>query len=199
MKARIKDSPTKVYSSMDENAISIATLPVGAEVELGGTKRKAGKLWVPVTLSTGQQAFIPGETHVDLIRLGALWQNDVEVHTEPSAESMVKQKLARNSKVYILQVVKSGLGTEWVKVRDMNGIEGYIAGNTRLRVVQQNTKALGMKNLRTGVMWLIAGLIILFSGPRATGGVYNYFGYGAVVFGGTMLITGLIQYIKAPS
>src|SRR4030065_1267618 len=149
MKARIKDAQVKVYSSMDENAVSIATLPIGSEVELGAAKRKSGKLWVPITLSTGQQAFIPGDTHVDLIKLGSLWQNKVELHAEPSTQSLVKQHLARNSKVYILQVVIGNQGKDWVKVRDMNGSEGYVAGDTRIRVIQQNTKALGMKNLRS--------------------------------------------------
>lgn len=198
MKARIKDSPVKVYSSMDENALSLTTLPVGSEVELGGAKRKAGKLWVPITLSTGQQAFIPGDTHVDLIKLGALWQNKVEMRAEPTDGSMIKQQLARNSKVYILQVVKGPAGKDWVKVRDMNGIEGYVAGDTRLRVIQQNTKAMGMRNLRSGVMWLIAGLIIIFSGEiPASGSIYNFFGYGAILYGGFMVILGLIQYRKA--
>src|SRR4030066_1969019 len=179
MKARIKDAQVKVYSSMDENAVSIATLPIGSEVELGAAKRKSGKLWVPITLSTGQQAFIPGDTHVDLIKLGSLWQNNVELRSDPSEGSLVKQQLARNSKVYILQLVKGGMGKDWVKVRDMNGIEGYVSGDTRIRVIQQTTKAMGLKNLRSGVMWGIAGLIVIFSGNSpASGGVYNLFGYG---------------------
>jgi len=199
MKARILDPDVKVYSSMDANAVSITTLHAGSEIEFGGAKRKAGKVWVPITLSTGQQAFIPGETRIYVIQQGALMQNNVELRSEPSTGSLVKQQLPRNTKVYILQVVKGG-EKEWVKVRDMNGTEGYIAGDTRLRMIQQQTKALGMKNIRSGVMWLIAGLILLFSsGSPASGGSFLWFGYGAVLFGGLMLVMGAVQYLRAPS
>ena len=33
----------------------------------------------------------------------------------------------------------------------MNGSEGYISGDTRVRLIQQKTKAMARKNLLTGV------------------------------------------------
>ena len=199
MKARVLDPQVKVYSTMDADSISIATLTAGNEIEFGGAKRRGGKVWVPVTLSTGQQAFIPGETRIYVIQLGSLLQDNVDVHADPNSESLVKLHLARKTKVHILQVIKAG-GKEWVKIRDMSGNEGYIAGNTRIRVIQQNTKAIGMKNLRSGVMWLIAGLIITFSGNTSTpGSFYGLFGYIALLFGVIMLVLGFIQYRKAPA
>ncbi|OGN95584.1 MAG: hypothetical protein A2Z71_04750 [Chloroflexi bacterium RBG_13_50_21] len=199
MKARILDPQVKVYSSTDANAVSIANLPEGSEIEFGGSKRKAGKLWVPITLSTGQQAFIPGETRIFVIREGSLLQNNVELHAEPASGSLIKQQLVRNTKVYILQVVK-GDGQDWVRVRDMSGSEGYIPGETRIRVLQPKTKASGRKNMLSGAMWLIAGLVITFSGssPSVTSS-YNLLGYGAILFGAVMLISGLVQYLTAPT
>lgn len=199
MKARILDPQVKVYSSFDANAVSIATLPAGSEIEFAAPKRKAGKLWVPITLSTGQQAFIPGETRIFMIRLANLLQNNVDLHTEPSAVSLVKQQLTRNTKVYILEVVKQENG-DWVRVRDMNGTEGFISGNTSIRVIQQKTKALGRKNMFSGAMWLIAGLVITFSGNSPTsGGSFLLLGYGAILFGAVMLIAGLVQLLTAPT
>jgi hypothetical protein len=199
MKARILDSQVKVYSSTDANAVSIATLPEGSEIEFGGVKRKAGKLWVPITLSTGQQAFIAGETRIFIVREGSIMQNNVELHAEPSSGSLVKSQLARNAKVYILQVVK-GDGRDWVRVRDINGSEGYIAGDTRIRVLQQRTKALGRKNMISGAMWLIAGLVITFSNSGSTAGSsFSLLGYGALLFGAVMLISGIVQYVTAPA
>jgi len=199
MKARILDPQVKVYSSTDANAVSIANLPEGSEIEFGGSKRKAGKVWVPITLSTGQQAFIPGETRIFVIREGSLLQNNVELHAEPASGSLIKQQLVRNTKVYILQVVK-GDGQDWVRVRDMSGSEGYIPGETRIRVLQPKTKASGRKNMLSGAMWLIAGLVITFSGssPSVTSS-YNLLGYGAILFGAVMLISGLVQYLTAPT
>lgn len=199
MKARILDSQVKVYSSMDANSVSLTTLPEGSEIEFGGAKRKAGKLWVPITLSTGQQAYIPAETRIYIIRQGSLMQNNVELHAEPSSGSLVKSQLGRNTKVYILQVVK-GDGQDWVRVRDINGSEGYIPGETRIRLEQQRTKATARRNMINGVMWLIAGLVITFSNSApGAGSSFGLLGYGAILFGAVMLISGIVQYVKAPS
>jgi hypothetical protein len=199
MKATTIDDQVKVYSSTDANGVSIATLPTGSEIEFGGTKKKGGKVWVPITLSTGQQAFIPGNTRIQIIREGSLLQKDVELHSEPSSGSLLKAKLARNTKVYILQVVK-GDGQDWVRVRDETRNEGYISGATRIRVVQQKTKASGRKSMVSGGMWLIAGLVIVFSNSAQTvGSSYNLLGYGALIFGAVMLITGIVQYVTATS
>ncbi len=199
MKARILDPQVKVYSSMDQNAVSIATLPQGSEIEFGGAKRGAGKMWVPITLSTGQLAYIPGEARIAAIHEGALMQDNVSLYTEPSAESQVKQQLGRNTKVYLLEGVEEG-GQIWKRVRDMNGSEGYIAGDTRVRLIQPKTKAMARKNLLTGVMWLIAGLAITFSGSSNTsGGSFSLLGYGAILFGAVMLIMGLVAFFTAPS
>ncbi len=80
----------------------------------------------------------------------------------------------------------------------MNGSEGYIPGDTRIRVLQQNSKAQGAKNIRTGAMWLIAAMIILFSNNApTTASSYSWFGYIAGVFGITMLVLGLMQYLRS--
>lgn len=198
MKARILDPQVKVYSSFDANAVSIATLNEGSEVEFSAPKRKAGKLWLPITLSTGQQAYIPGETRLFLIRMASIMQN-VDLHTEPASGSLVKQQLPRNTRVYVMEVIKRD-DQDWVKVRDMNGSEGYISGNTSIRVIQEKTKAMGRRNMFTGVMWLIAGLIVTFSGGSpASGGGFTLLGYGAILFGAVMLISGLVQLLTAPS
>jgi hypothetical protein len=199
MKARTIDDKVKVYSSTDANSVSIATLPAGSEIEFGGAKRKTGKLWVPITLSTGQQAFIPGETKIFVIQEGSLLQNNVELHAEPSSGSLIKSQLARNTTFYILGVGK-GEGKDWLRIRVMNGSEGYIAGETRIKVMQQRTKAFARKNLLTGGMWLIAGIIIIFSNTApASGSSFSLLGYGAILFGAVMLISGIFQYVKAKS
>jgi hypothetical protein len=199
MKARILDQQVNVYSSMDANSISIATLKEGSEIEFGGSKRKGGKVWVPVILSTGQQAFIPGDAHIFVIREGALLQGNVEMHAEPSSDSLVKQKMDRNTKIAVLQVVR-GDGEDWVMVRDAHGNEGFISGNTRIRVLQQKTKSQGRKNMLTGVLWIAAGIVVIY--PYFTpskGGAIIYLGYAAMVFGVAMLVTGIYQFTTSPA
>jgi hypothetical protein len=199
MKARILDQQVYAYSSMDDNSVSIAILREGNEVEFGSTKRKAGKVWVPIKLSSGQQAYIPGETHIYVIREGALLQNNVEMHAEPSSSSLVKQKMDRNAKLSVLQVVK-GDEENWLMVRDEHGNEGFISVNTRIRVLQQKTKAQGRKNMFTGVLWIAAGIIVVY--PYFTpskGGTIIYLGYAAFVFGIAMLVMGIYQFITSPA
>jgi SH3-like domain-containing protein len=199
MKARIIDPQVKVYSSMDGNDLSIATLQQGSEIEFRRTKRKGGKLWVPITLSTGQQAFIPAETHIFVIREGALMQNNVDLHSEPSAESPIKQQLARNARLSILEVIK-GAEQDWVRVRDASGNEGFIAGDTRVRLTQQRSKANGRRSMITGGMWLVAGLIFLFSDSSATSSSgINIIGIAALAFGLVIFISGLVQFVTASS
>jgi hypothetical protein len=197
MKATILDKQVKVYSSIDANAVSIATLPEGSEIEFGAAKKRAGKLWVPITLSTGQLAYIPGDTHIFAIREGSLMQNSADVHAEPSAESVTTQQLGLNAKFYILGRINQN-GQIWMRIRDMNGKEGFIFGDTRIRVIQQKTKAAGMKNVVSGVMWLAVGVLVSFSGIAATsGGSFTLLGYGAILFGAVMLISGAVQYFTA--
>ncbi len=199
MKARILDPQVKVYSSMDASALSIATLQEGNEIQIGSMKRKAGKLWLPVILSTGQQAFIPGDTRIFMIREGTLMEKSVDLHAEPSSESPVMQQLQRAAKVTILQVIK-GSGKDWVKVRDENGNEGYISGDTRVRLVAQKTKANGRRNMITGGMWLVAGLIFIFSeNPATSASGPSLIGIGALVFGAIILVSGIVQYVTAPA
>ena len=199
MRARILDPQVKVYSTFDANAVAIATLPAGSEIEFAAPKRKAGKLWIPVTLSTGQQAYISGETRLFIIRLASLMSKEADLHADPSSESLVRQKLPRNTRFYILEVIKKEDG-DWVKVRDMSGVEGYISGNTSIRVLQQPTKAMGRRNMMSGAMWLVAGLIIIFSsGSPATGGGFILLGYGAILFGAVMIVAGFLQVLRAPA
>jgi hypothetical protein len=199
MKVRILDTQVKVYGSMDESEVSIASLSRGMEVEIGGGKRKQGKVWVPVTLEGGQKGYISGEARIYAIKEGALMQDSVDMYEEASVESPVKEQLKRNDRLAVLEVSKDG-EVRWARVRDINGNEGYISGETRLRLIQVKTKATGRKNMLTGVMWLIVGGFITFSGSSITsGGSFALLGYGALLFGGVMLIMGLVQYFTAPA
>jgi hypothetical protein len=199
MKARILDPQVKVYDSFEENALSIAILSEGMEIEFAAPKKKAGKLWIPIVLSTGQQAFIPGDTRLFVIREGTLMQAKVDLYTEPSADSAIKQQLTRNARFSIQRVIKGG-SQDWVLIRDASGMEGYINGDTRIRLNQQKTKAMGKKNLLTGVMWLVVGVLLSFTnGAGVSSGSFTWLGYGAILFGAVMLVYGLVQYFTAPA
>jgi hypothetical protein len=91
-------------------------------------------------------------------------------------------------------------GKKWVKIRDSNGTEGYISGNTRIREIKQKTKALARKNILSGAMWLVAGGLIVYSSIfGSSGGSFTILGYGALLYGVIMLVSGLVQFFTAPS
>jgi hypothetical protein len=49
-------------------------------------------------------------------------------------------------------------------------------------------------------MWLVAGIIIIFSNSApASGSSFSLLGYGAILFGAVMLISGIVQYVTAKS
>jgi SH3-like domain-containing protein len=197
MKARILDEQVKVYTIMEADAVSFSTLTEGTEIDFAPAKRKAGKLWVPITLSTGQQAFIPGEARIAIIRVGAVMQKNVDLLADPEEGALVISHLTRNSRFDILKVME---GKKWVKIRDSNGTEGYISGNTRIREIKQKTKALARKNILSGAMWLVAGGLIVYSSIfGSSGGSFTILGYGALLYGVIMLVSGLVQFFTAPS
>jgi uncharacterized protein YgiM (DUF1202 family) len=134
-----------------------------------------------------------------LIREGSVMENSVDMHSEPSSESTIKQQIKRNTRLSILQVIKQE-GQDWVKVRDTSGSEGYIPGETRFRLTSQRTKANGRRNMITGAMWLVAGLVFIFSENSATASSgLNLIGYGALAFGAIIFISGLVQFLNAPA
>ena len=199
MRARIIDPQVKLYSSPEANAISLATLVAGTEVEFGKTIKKEGKKWTEVLMPSGQKGYIPAETRVFPFRLGALLQNNVSMYTSPSADSLVRATLGRNTKVYMTDVVRTENG-DWVKVRDLSGNEGYISGRTPLRAIAEKTKALARKNMISGALWCIGGIVVtVITYNSASGGGTYVVAWGAILFGFIQLIQGIYQFFTAKS
>jgi hypothetical protein len=199
MRARILDPQVKLYSSPEPNALSLATLEQGAEIEFGAVIKKSGKKWVEVLMPTGQKGYIPAETKVFHLRMAAPLQNNVKIYHDATEHSLVLNTLKRGSKVLLVEVVRRD-GRDWVKVREPNGVEGYISGQTRLRVTPPKTKALARKNMISGVLWCIGGIIVTTATMSAAseGGTY-IIAWGAILFGAVQFIQGVYQYFTATS
>ena len=199
MRARILDSQVKLYSTPEPNALSLATLQEGTEIEFGGVKQRNGKQWVEITLPTGQKGYIPGETRIFHLRMATLLQNNVPVYHQATEHSLVRTTLKRNAKVYLVDVTRVE-GVDWVKVREPSGIEGFIPGKTRLRVIPEKTKALARKNMISGALWCIGGIIVTAAtySASSSGGSY-IIAWGAILFGALQFIQGVYQYFTANS
>jgi hypothetical protein len=198
MRARILDQQVKLYSSPEPNALSLATLAEGTEIEFGKTIKAGGKKWIEVIMTGGQKGYLPDGTKVYPFRLATLLQNNVPVYNQPSSHSLVRITLKRNTKIYLTGVTRSQ-DQDWVKVRDLTGVEGYISGQTRLRVIPEKSKALARKNMLSGALWCGAGLLITGLGATSSGSGTYFVAWGAILYGIIQLITGIYQYFTAAS
>mgnify|MGYP001043019291 FL=1 len=198
MRARILDQQVKLYSSPEPNALSLATLAEGTEVEFGKTIKAGGKKWIEVLMTSGQKGYIANGTRVYPFRLATPLQNNVPVYNQPTAHSLVRITLKRNTKIYLTGITRSE-NLDWVKVRDLNGVEGYISGQTRLRVIPEKSKALARKNIISGALWCGAGLLITGIGATSSGSGTYVIAWGAILYGGIQLVTGIYQYFTATS
>jgi hypothetical protein len=199
MKIRIIEQPAMVYDQPDLNQPLLTTLPVGTEIEMGGVKKKSGKDWVTVKLPDGQKGYLPGETRIFHIKPVALLDNEVEVYSSPSMVSLEKRILKKNSKVFLMDVVKQP-DRDWVKIREFSGRDGYIDGKVRIKNLPEITKSIGRRNILVGALWFFGGLIVTIATYSAatSGGSSNIIAWGAVLFGAIQLIQGIIQVISAP-
>jgi hypothetical protein len=198
MRARIIDPQVKLYSSPEPNALSLATLAEGTEIEFGKTIRAGGKKWIEVILPSGQKGYLPDATRVYPFRLATPLQNNVPMYNQPTEHSLVRQTLKRNTRLYLIDVTR-GEDQDWAKVRDMNGVEGYISGRTRMRIIPEKSKALARKNILSGVMWCIGGAIIINIGASSSGGSTSFVAWGAILYGVFQFIMGIYQYFTAAS
>jgi hypothetical protein len=200
VKARIIDQRAKVYSQQDLYSTPVTELAEGSEVELGGVKTKAGKAWVGVLLASGQRGYLPGDTRIFHIKPATLVQPSVDVYAEPSPQSAVKATFKKNTKFLMTETVKQD-AKSWVKVRDGAGTEGFIDGQTRIKVLPEVTKSVGQKNMLIGALWCIGGTVVTvatynLATSSASGGTY-FVAWGAILFGGIQFIKGLFQFLSS--
>jgi hypothetical protein len=199
MKARIVEPQVKVFSEPDVNSLSISSLSAGDEVDYSGMRWKAWKSWAMVTLANGQKGYLPAETKIFFIKQAVLLQNDIQVYSEPTKLSLIKQTLQKKNRFYITKIIDKDTKS-WVKIRDLSGNEGYIDGHTRIRVMTEVTRATGSRNMLSGGMWCLAGIVVSgfpFSAPSA-GGVLIVT-WGALLYGSVKFLLGLYQYWTSPS
>ncbi len=197
MKARVLDSQVYIYSQPDQSSQIVTQVYGGQEVELGGIKKKDGKSWVKVKLATGQAGYLAGDSKVHIIKLVILLQDNAKIYSSPSLTSIPKGEFKKNNKFYLVEVLKQD-DKDWVKVRDMNGNEGFIEGSTKIKRVPIITKAVGKKNMLYGALWFIGGIMVtLGTLAMASGGGTYIVAWGAVLFGGIQFVQGLIQYAQA--
>ena len=197
MKAILTDDQVLVYSSMEENNISIATLHKGEEMELGKVTRKKTKTWVEISLAGGQKGFIPGETKIFTVRKAQLVSNSVDMMDAPASTANLVKTYTKGSIFTVTLFEKTDEGN-WFKVRDEAGQEGFIPStSTKLKVVQEPTRSGAIRNLITGLIFTVIGVVLTFmnSAPDQANSMI-YISYAVIFFGLLQMGQGGVEYYK---
>ena len=132
MKARVL-SETPVYAEMDASSQVAHRLPADAEVVLGATHKLDETDWVEVTGPNEESGYLPGDTQVFVIQRAVVGDKLADLYSEPANKGIITEILARGTKLDILAILDLPDG-RWVKIRGIDGKEGYLSGKTRIRL-----------------------------------------------------------------
>jgi hypothetical protein len=175
MKARILDDKAIVYGDMDLSAPLVMELVAGDEIDLGMVTKKGFKKWVEVTLPNGRHGYIQPETKIYTIRKANLLQSAVNVYEQPSSQSVMKNRYEKGVTFYLVDVVNKD-GKDWVKIRDLAGNEGFIDGDTEVKVIPDSTQEAEKLPIAVHIMCGWPLILVAFGG--AIGGGLGGFAYG---------------------
>ncbi|HUA62091.1 MAG TPA: hypothetical protein VML19_25260 [Verrucomicrobiae bacterium] len=199
MKFRM-DQAQQLYSQPNPTAVTGTQIAMGEEVEIGGEVKRNGVGFCPVRRSNGQAGYIPGDTRASHIKPMTIDQADVAIYTGPSAQSYLRGRLGRNSRIWMFPGVVQDGAQQFVRIRDNSGNEGYMDGSTRVKGVVEVTRKAALKNLTAGALWCVGGLIVTIATYAAAsdgGGTY-FIMWGPVIFGAIQFFKGLGQLMSAP-
>lgn len=198
MKAILTDESVPVYSSMEENNISIATLHKGDAMELGKVTKKKKKTWVEIALPGDQKGYIAGDTKIFTVRKAQLASNSVDVMDALSRAANLVKIYTKGSIFTVTSIEKTDDGN-WFKVQDESGLVGYIPTSTaKLKVVPEFTRSGATRNIITGLIFAVIGVVLTLMNTNAQqGGSMIYISYAVIFFGLLQIGQGAVEYYKA--
>jgi hypothetical protein len=205
MRVYLLDDQVPVFPKPDGTAIPLARLAAQEEIELGRMVKSGGADWVEAVLTDGRRGYIAGPTKIHEIKLTTLKQDEADLFEQPSFHGARKERLVKGQQFYLLHSVP-GEGGTWVHIRDPQGREGYIHGDTSIvndektappaaggALPAKKPARAGARDIRNGLVAIALGLLLTF-GSRALapqlGGRY-YVTWGLVVVGAFWLLRGL--------
>ncbi len=197
MKAVLTDEDVKVYNSMEDTSLSIATLHKGDEVNLGKVTRKKNKTWVEILLPNDQKGYIVGETKIFTIKRAQLTSKSADLHEAPDDTSPILKTYVKGDLMTVKGVETQETGN-WFKIVEEPNLVGYLAASgTKLRVVPELTRSAAIRNLVTGAIFAIIGIVLtlLNSDPTQQNNMM-YISYAVIFFGLLQLGQGAFELYK---
>lgn len=197
MKFRM-DQAQKLYSRPDLSSISGTEIALGEEVEIGGEIKRNGVGFCPVRRGNGQSGYVPGDTRGSHIKPMTIDQPEAVIYTDPSTRSWVRSRLGTNARIWMYPGVVTDGNDKFVRIRDAQGNEGFMAGETRVKAVAEVTRKAAIKNICLGGLWCFGGLVVTLGTMSAAsnGGTY-LIAWGPVIFGAIQFFKGLGQLSAA--
>jgi hypothetical protein len=198
MKGRIIDPQVKIYGEPETGSLSVASLTSGDEIDFIGLRKVAKKNWAEVALADGQKGYLPAETKLFFFKQASLLQKSSNVFSRPSSLSSVKSTLQKRDRFYIIDVVDRNSKEPWVKIRDLSGVEGFIDGRARIKVIAEVTRATGKRTMVSGGLWCLAGILIATGVVQAASTLGAFIiTWGAIVYGAVLFFRGFYQFWNA--
>lgn len=184
--ARVIDARAAVYRDMDVQSPLVTELTAGDEVSIGTSTKRKGKQWVEVKLRDGRHGHMLGDTKIYAYTKASLLEKEVTAYEQPSPLSAPKLRYKKGAVFHIIDNVKGN--TDWVKIRDLSGNEGFIDEKTRIKnLTPDKDEGDGKGDMLWGAIWCIGGILL-----SAT---TTFIFFGAIIFGGYQFLKGLLRYI----
>lgn len=196
MKAILIDDEVHVYGSMEDDSISIATLRKGEMMELGKVSQRKRKTWVEITLSGEQKGYIAGDTKIFAVRRASVASASADMKDAPGPDAKLLKTLVKGSILTVSGVEKNDDGT-WYKVTDDAGVEGFIPSSSKLRVVPESTRSGATRNMVTGLIFVVIGILLTTSDfGSSSGNTMVMVSYAVIFFGLLQLGQGVFEYFR---
>lgn len=165
MKALLKDDKVKFHLDAELAQPPASELSAGTEVELGESPGPS----FPVVLPDGRHGFIPKDTLFQPFQRAFLDKNKADVLAAPMKAAPVVRTLEKGSEFEIVATVP-GDGQEWVRIRDLNGADGYLDGKVKVMTVAKlNELIAGDLSRRIKPQAIVKGMARLRKIPEARG------------------------------
>lgn len=195
MKAILIDEDVHVYSSTDDQSISIATLRKGEEMELGKVSQKNRKTWVEISLPGDQKGYIAGDTKIFAIRKTTVAVAAVDLKKTPNEDAETIKTLLKGTSLTVFGVDGTDESGKWFRVRDEANVEGFIPTPTKLRVQPEVSSSSAVRNIVTGFIFAGIGGFLAFSNSNS-GSNMQWISYAVIFFGLLQLGQGVAEYIR---
>ena len=187
---------TLIRNKASMTGVVICVMGPGGEANLGALKTAEGMKWCEVTLMDGRKGYIPAETGIRTLKYVTLLDKQTELRSAPGNYANLIRQMRSGEAMLLLQTIQGSDGT-WVRVRDQQGLEGYIGGSVKIKQYAARAQNTPQHDMMVGGLWCVGGILVTaITYSAASGGGHFVVAWGAILFGGIQFLKGLANLVK---